>query len=189
MRLPRIFGAVLFAGLALSASAVSGVSAHEFEASSSGLWTIKAHSQQLFRFPKLHFVCGVLGHSKAALKTLTQLVTVQYKGCSTSSGTVQEPITAEYEFSADGTVAIKKTVIVTVKATGLECKVTIPVQSGLGTITYTNINSETEILFSSNVTGITSTGAGSLCTYGTDKTGNYTGSMLVALVGGSLKWV
>ncbi len=190
MRLIKVLGAAIVAVLAFSAIAAAGASAHEFESANTGLLLAKSHGPQLFNFNGKEVVCNTLkGHGTVtALKTKTQVATVSYSGCSTTFGTVTEPINAEYNFSAEGSVDILKPIKVIVTATGLKCEVTVPVQSGLKTITYKNISPE--ILLTANVTGITSSGANSLCTYATEKNGVYTGSALVRLEsGGIIKWV
>jgi hypothetical protein len=59
------------------------------------------------------------------------------------------------------------------------CDVKIPAQSGLGTVTYSNINGETEITVSQSITGISGTAVGAGCpatgsfTNGNVTTGNF----------------
>ncbi len=190
MRLLKTFSVSLVAVLALGAISVTGASAHEFEASATVLALLKSHGPQLFKLGVVHLACASFNAhgSISLLKTKTEVVTGSYTGCSSAMGTVTEPINTEYEFNAEGTVAILKPIKVTIVAAGLKCEVTISAQSGLKTITYNNIGSE--ILMFAKVAEISSTGAGALCTYATDKTGIYTAGVLFKIEnGGVIKWV
>ncbi len=188
MRLVKILGAAIVAVLAFSAMVATGASAHEFEASTTGLLLAKAHSSQLFKFPAGEVVCTTLvGHGKVVeLKPKKQVATVSYTNCSTALGTVSEPINAEYEFDAEGSVSILKTVKVIITSAGLKCEVSVLPQSGLTAISYSNTGKE--ILLSSNVKSIKSNGGGALCNWTNDATGIYTGSALVSLDGGTISW-
>ena len=198
MRLVKVLGLALMAVFALSAATATGASASSFEAGeTSGLLTIKEHGLQQFITPTGTLNCTKLrGHGSWVTKTkLTQIATVSYTGCSTTIGTVEEPINAEYEFSADGlnNISILKTITIQVLATGLTCKIIVPAQSGLDGVKYDNLPGFKAILLLSEVSGITSSDSGAICPvkYTTEKTATYTGNALISVVaaGGQIKWV
>jgi hypothetical protein len=120
----------------------------------------------------------------AALLGLHQLVTVNYSGC-LEAGIVRIHISsAQYLLSADGLVAIEKTIKILVLGPPLHCSITVPPQSLLG-VTYKN--SGKNIVEESKVHSIVSTGTGGEC--GTANTGGtYTGNNEISEDGGTLSW-
>jgi len=191
MRIVKRMGLVLVAICACSALAAMTASAHEFEASKTGLLLAKADGVQVFNFKDGTVECKKLtGHGFiTTLKPKTQTATVSYTECSTAIGTVSEPINAEYEFSAENTVKILKTIKIGISFIG-ECNVTIPPQGPLDKVTYDNNTSAGDILLLAHVLSIKSSATGSICeNYTNDTTGLYIGKALVQLDGGTIKWV
>lgn len=85
----------------------------------------------------------------------------------------------------NGTVSILKSA--TIKA-GAFCNISIPAQSKLSSVKYINLTGG-KLELEPNVAGITSTGSGAGCGYGTESNGTYAGHSEVELVGGTLQWV
>ncbi len=193
MRQVKMFSAVLVAMLAAGAMSAVGVSAHEFEASKApGLLLGKSEGLRTFTTPD-----GTLTCEKAAahgivdkLVVLTQLVTVSYSSCTTSLGTVAEPINAQYLFSADnGEVSIEAPIKIEITAAGVKCHIVVPAQSGLKTIKYDNIVLRRIILVLTNLDKVESSATGAACpNYTSNKTGKTSGGALVEMVGGAIQW-
>lgn len=187
----RIVKQLSFA-LVVACSAAVTASAHQFEYSKTGLLLATADNTQVFKFNGKEYACTKLTADGVinSLKFLTQKATVLYTGCSTPlGGTIDEPITAEYEYSADNTVNILKPInIFILKALLGECHITIEAQNSLKTVTYDN-NASGDILQLSNITSIKSSGLGGGCTYALESNMTYTGNALVFLDGGTIKWV
>lgn len=105
-----------------------------------------------------------------------QAATVNMNGCN-------------YNFHANGEVDIVCTGSneITFSVPSPVCDVVVPPQTGLGTVTYHNINSNTEVTLEPHVTGITYTATGAGCpTAGTFSDGNYTtGNVIITAEQGS----
>jgi hypothetical protein len=112
-----------------------------------------------------------------SLKTLKQKVTVSYTGCK-AFGLAATVSPAEYEFNADGTVAVLKAI--TIKATA--CLVTVPSGQTVGVIKYLN-KPVGHVEIEPEVTGITSSGVGAACEYAVESNGTYTGNSDLHWVG------
>ncbi|GEM_PF-1504770 len=200
MRLVKVIGAALTAVFAFGAIVAAGASAHSFVGSSPTLLVLakKDVGLQVFKTLAGTLECETIeGHgiTPATLKTLTQTVTVSYRNCvatgqSELTGKPNEPILAEYEFSADNSVKILKLISIVATVFGAKCTIDVPAQGPLTTITYTNPNNKT-ILVAANVSEIESKAVGTGCLeqYSTSKTGTYVGNSTVeADAGGSIQW-
>jgi hypothetical protein len=194
MRLVKIFGA-LVAVCAFSAMAVAGVSAHEFTASVvPTLLLSKATGTQVFTTLAGTLECSTLtGHGIAQAKVSeTQKATVSYTGCFaiTKSFSVKptEPINAEYEFNANGTVKLLKAITI-VASLGIKCTITF-LPDPYASIKYDPVDAKT-VLVLEVIIGILSsaTGAGCTETYTSSKAGTYVGNSITKADGtGEIGW-
>jgi hypothetical protein len=193
MRLVKVLGAALVTVFAIAAIAATGASASEFEAGPALplLLLAKADGLQVFTSLAGTLECETLkGHGiPLTLKTLSQAVTVSYENCKVFNGVVRvsphEPILAEYEFSADGDVTVLKTIEIFAEFAGAKCTIKVLPQL-LRTIKYNNIENNTKILVSANVTGIETWQTGAGCkeaSAGTSKIGTYVGNSITEAEG------
>ncbi|MHB1858848.1 MAG: hypothetical protein ACYCUM_01855 [Solirubrobacteraceae bacterium] len=186
MRGLRNVGMALAAVAALGSATASAASAHSFKASSTGELTATQVTSQWFHTAAGAIECNTLkGSGKVtALSSETQVATVEVGECTAFSMPMTfTPI--EFEFNANGTVSILNTVTGEVP---YYCKVTIPPQSDLGSVTYKDAAGG-KLEIEASVDGITSTGKGPACNYGTESKGEYGGTTLAELLGGgSLEW-
>lgn len=185
MRGIRYVGVALVATVALGSATAAGASAHTFTASKTGEIKAKQLTSQIFATAAGNIECETLTGTGAvsALTEEVQKATVKYGGCfAFGIATTISPI--EFEFNANGTASILKQV--TVKASAF-CTITIPAQSKLSTVTYVNLTGG-KIELEPEIDGITSTGTGDACAYGTESKGQYEGRTEVELVGGTLTW-
>lgn len=205
MKVRFSIAATFAAALCMGLAAVASASAHEFTATvENAKLTATALNTQVFEAggaEGLKVKCTSLEVTKGVAegtKNVHQKATIEYKGCEESAGNLEvKPITAEYEFSAEGTVSVLKEITISTTVAG-ECTIKVPVQSALGIITYVNSGKGIEI--KAAVTKIKSSGSGNkqtACNY-TEKAseeahekegGKYKGNALVEEVGGELKWV
>jgi hypothetical protein len=198
MRLVKILGVALVAVFAFSAMAAAGASAHVFETSAAKLKLLaSADGPQLFITLAGHLVCNkLLGNGVVeAVSTETQKVTVLYEDCTVSALGLttkpDEPIEAEYEFNANGTVKILQDITILASFVGVKCTILVLPSGALSTIKYDNINSSTEILLLSHVQEILTdaTGAGCAKQYKNERDALYRGNAFVKVDGGTTKWV
>lgn len=186
MRGTRNVGVVLAVVVALGSATTAAASAHSFKASKTGELKATQLSSQLFVTNGGAIECETLKGTGnvTSLISETQVATVEFGSCNAFSiPTTMSPI--EFEFNANGTVSILKEV--TIKASSY-CKVTIPAQTDLSTVTYRNLAGG-KLELEPSVRGITSTGSGPACNYGTESKGEYEGMAEVELVGGgTLEW-
>lgn len=176
----------------LAASAVAGVSAvsvsasgHEFAASATGTLKSKWTNAQVFKTGAGTIECGeVTGTGKVKeLKSVTQKETLTYSSCTGFGGGIKiSP--AHFEFNANGSAKLEKTVVVTPE--GLGCEVIIEPQV-LERIGYTN-NAGGTVTSSATVLHIHSYGTGGSCGGEEETEGDYTGSIKTELEGGTIKW-
>lgn len=120
-----------------------------------------------------------------ALHALTLRLTDTFSGCK-AFGLAATVSPAEFEFSADGTIRVLKTI--TIKA--IQCLVTVSSakNTSLSTIKYTNVTSG--VIVQPEITGITSSGTGAACEYAEESKGTYLGRQLLATdAGAALTWV
>ncbi len=117
---------------------------------------------------------------------LHQLVEVVYTEC-TVAGFTADISPAQYLFSADGLAAIENTIVITALIPFVGCSIKVGPQD-LGTVKYENKG--TEIIETSSVKGIVSTGSGGECG-GAHTGGTYEGTNLImeAGAGNSLNWL
>jgi hypothetical protein len=193
----KLLGLTIVALLALSGLASASALAHEFEASKTGTATDVGTSTQVFKDePSAVAVeCKKLTSTEKITKTKakTQKASVKYTEC-TAFGFPATISEAKYEFSAEGSVKVENKI--TVEVPGAKCKVTVSPtgNSKLKTITYTNKESGTghgKVEVKASVSKINSEvkgGAGLCGKEGKLKEGSYTGSALVSLAGGEVKW-
>jgi hypothetical protein len=169
----------------LGVAGVAGASAQQFHASKTGTLTGKATNTQVFNTGSGAVECtkAFSSGTVTAVLALTQLVTVQYTGC-TAFGFINTEITpAQYIFNADnGEVKIENTITITPAGAG--CKVTVGPQS-LKTVKFKNSGSK--LIEESAVKGIVSTSTGGLCG-SSGSSGTYTGNNEIELIGGTISW-
>ncbi len=199
MRLVKVLGAALVAVFAFSAMAATGAAAHVFESSALNLLVLaSADGPQFFITPAGSLVCNTLTGDGVVKATpvLTQLVGVLYTNCTvTGPGGItakpDEPIAAQYLFSADGTVTIEKDITILALVGGLKCVILVLPSGALSSVNYDNINSSTEILVLSHVREILTdaTGAGCIKQYTNNREGLYRGNAFTRVDGGTTKWV
>jgi hypothetical protein len=186
----KIFGVAMVATVALGAVAVSSASAGLLFIGEPVGALILGHAltNQVFKTAAgKEVVCTeATTHGKIAeLRSLFQLVTVNYGGCK-AFGQKTTITPAQYLFSADGLVLIENTVTITVEELGFNCKVKVAPQD-LQKVSYKNVGT-TKLEEVSEVTGITSTTTGGFC--GSEsKVGTYSGNseLLVDATGGSVQ--
>ncbi len=186
MRTIKVFGLALVAMLALVAVSAASASASLFDASKVGKLTGKATKNQVFITKAGTVTCKAIKVTASTVEPLaseTQLAVVEYEEC-TVFGFLEAKISpAHYLFMSNGTADLKA--VETIEAPG--CTVTVPIQSGLGTITYKDSGEGIEL--EPNVTGIESEGTGSTCSYAKEKAGTYKGQSKVELEGGKIEWM
>ncbi|MHB8242701.1 MAG: hypothetical protein ACYDHN_12020 [Solirubrobacteraceae bacterium] len=171
-------GLALIALFAFGVTAAASASAHEFVATPVG-GTLEDHSttNQVFKVNAGETVCekatstGKITSEKAE----KQLVKVTYSGCK-AFGQPVKITEAEYEFNANGSVAVKNTITITVEGLGFGCTVKVgPTKNEkLEKITYKNSGTK-KLITETNVSGITYTTSGGFCSTG-GSNGTYTGS-------------
>ncbi|MHB1809408.1 MAG: hypothetical protein ACYCU0_08930 [Solirubrobacteraceae bacterium] len=185
MRGLRNVGVALAVIAALGSATAAAASAHSFKASKTGELKAKQTEWQIFQTSGGTIECETLNGTGtvSSLTSETQKATVEFGYCAAFSipATIS-PV--EFEFNANGTVSILKKVTIT--ASGY-CKITIPAQSGLSSVKYIDLSGG-KIELEPTVKGITSTGSGVACEYGTEHQGDYGGNSIAELVGGTLEW-
>jgi hypothetical protein len=184
-------GLALLAVCAVSAISVSSASASLFLAHpNSGTFPLLilalAQGSQLFHVPAAGNVeCNHFkGHGVAeALRTLQQLLTFSYSGC-TAFGLTATVNTLKYLFSADGLASLENTV--EIKALG--CTITIASSKNQNLEKLLYLNTGNDILIHSDLNGITSFGTGVSCAYAEESGGTFRGLALGFADGGSVHW-
>jgi hypothetical protein len=182
-----IVGRALVVAFVLGALAAGSASAHEFVASKAGTTKGKQLTVQKFQTSSGIFECKketsegtvVAGSQKIAIETF------KYTECAAFGFGVNVSET-EFEFNAEGTVAIKK--LVTMEVPLAACEVTIPTtgNSALKSATYKNLTGgkvEVKSLLKSMTYGTTGGSCGE-----PGKNGEYNGNAEVELAGGTLEW-
>jgi hypothetical protein len=197
MRLVKVLGVALVAVFAFSAMAAAGASAHEFTASNTPVKLEgKAIQTQVFTTLAGKLECTTIGVTgEATLKTSkTQRATVSYTGCVANNGKLtakpDEPISAEYEFNAEGTVSILKPITILASFSGVKCTITVSAQNGLLLVAYNPVTAK-RILLLPHVLKIDTSALGAGCTevYNSVKTGTYTGYATTEAAGtGEIGW-
>jgi len=179
-------GKALVAALALGALAAGSASAHEFVASKAGTTKDKQLNVQKFKTNAGVFECKKEA-SEGSVTAGSQKVTIEklkYTEC-TAFGFVVNVSEAEFEFNAEGTVAIKK--LVTMEVPLGECSVTLPTtgNGALKTVSYKNNSGKVEV--KSTYKSMTYGANGGLCGE-PGMNGEYNGNSEVELVSGTLEW-
>jgi hypothetical protein len=198
MRLVKAFGVAFVVVFAIGMMASSGASAHEFEFTSvPALLLAAADGPQLFSTLAAHLECTTqTGDGRVTeLKNFHFLtVAVKYTGCkATAHGLTakpDEPIVAEYEYSAEGVVTILKDISILASFVGVKCVILVLAQGPLSSVKYDNINSNTELLLLSHVREILNSASGAGCaeTYTNSKAGLFIGNSFLKVESGSIDW-
>ncbi len=180
----------LFGMVLLSAFAIAGVSAvsvsasgHEFVVSKTGKTKSKNTNAALFKTSAGTIECTTItgtGEMKE-LTSVTHKEVLTYSNCSGfGMGIKVSPV--HFEFNANGSARLEKTVIL--KPEGSGCEVLIEPQT-FETLSYTNGSGK--VTAAANVFHIVSLGTGGVCG-GENKEGSYTGSIQAELEGGTVEW-
>jgi hypothetical protein len=183
----RVVGLALVAVFAFSAVVAASASASSFLASKEGLLLGKASGPQKFITSAGEVECKALrAHGKVvSTQALKQKVTVEYTNCKAFGALTAVVSGAEYEFNADGTVAILNTIAVS--GNGCTVKVGSEGNGNLSEVSYVNSGGLT--IIKSKVTLILYlTTAG--CPGGAKhlRNGSYSGNATSELHGGTVKW-
>jgi hypothetical protein len=180
----------LFWVVLLSAFAIAGVSAvsvsasgHEFIVSKTGKTTSKGTNAQIFKTSAGTIECGsVTGTGEMTeTKSVTHKEVLTYSECF-GFGMSIKVTAAHFEYNANGSARLEKTVYVTPEGSG--CEVLIEPQT-LESIAFTN--SSGKVTAAANVTKIHSKGTGGDCG-AENTTGTYTGSIKAEVEGGTVEW-
>jgi hypothetical protein len=174
----------------LSAFLIAGVSAvsvsangHEFIASKTGKTKSKQANTQILKTSAGTIECTTVSGTgeMSEAKSVTHKEVLTYSNC-TGFGTSIKVSAAHFEFNANGSARLEKTVDVTPEAAG--CEVLIEPQT-LETLSYTNTSGK--LMASASVTKIHTKGTGGLCG-GENTTGTYSGSLEGEIEGGTVEW-
>jgi hypothetical protein len=174
----------------LSVFAIAGVSAvsvsangHEFIASKTGKTKSKGTNGQIFKTGAGTIECStVTGTGEMSeTKSVTHKEVLTYSGCvGFGMGITVSP--AHFEYNANGSARLEKTVFVTPEGSG--CEVLIEPQT-LEKINYTNVSGK--LTATASVGKIHSKGTGGACG-GENTEGSYSGSIQGELEGGTVEW-
>jgi hypothetical protein len=180
----------LFWVVLLSAFAIAGVSAvsvsasgHEFIVSKTGKTKSKGTNSQVFKTGAGTIECSTVtgtGEMKEST-SVTHKEVLTYSGC-VGFGMAITVTPAHFEFNANGSAKLEKTVYVTAESAG--CEVLIEPQT-LESLSYTN--SSGKVTASATVTKIHSRGTGGSCG-GENVEGSYTGKIQAEVEGGTVEW-
>jgi hypothetical protein len=186
MKRITMLGLALLAALAaVAVSAVSvSASGHEFVSSKTGKTKGKQLNAQVFKTGAGTLECATVtgaGEAKEG-KSTTHKETYTYSNCIAFGG-IAKMSAGHFEFNANGTVKLEKTIIIT--PTGGECEILIPPQTVEG-VNYAN--EAGKLSAEANAFGIVSKGTGGMCG-GENFEGSYTGMVRAELEGGgTLEW-
>ena len=181
----RVIIMALAALLALAAFSAAA-SAHEFKGKGGTLKIVSSGVQKFSvsggttECTKIESASGtaVNGTSK------TQIVKVKYTGC-TVFGTASTVSEAEYEFNAEGSVAVKKDITINVPVVGCSILVLPTSNTDLTSVAFSNTGKN--LKESSSVKGITYETTGGFCgASGTN--GTYSGEGVIEASGGTIEW-
>jgi hypothetical protein len=170
---------------AISAVGVASASAHEFQASKAGTLKGKQLNNLKFKSATLSFECKtetsegkVVAGSQETLKQV-----VNYQESCSIEGFVTTVTTADYGFSAGGSLTPENGLIV--KALSW-CTITINPQKAIKTVEYKNLAGG-KLEIKSSLSGIAFETAG-LCGKKSETNGTETANTEVALEGGTVEW-
>jgi hypothetical protein len=181
----------LFWVVLLSAFAIAGVSAvsvsangHEFIVSKTGKTKSSGTSKaQIFKTGAGTIECSTVTGTGEMKETasVTHKEVLTYSGC-VGFGMAITVTSAHFEFNANGSAKLEKTVYVTPEGAG--CEVLIEPQT-LESLSYSN--SSGKVTASATVTKIHSKGTGGACG-GENVEGSYTGKIQGEIEGGTVEW-
>jgi hypothetical protein len=180
----------LFWVVLLSAFAIAGVSAvsvsasgHEFIVSKTGKTKSKGTDTQVFKTGAGTIECSTVtgtGEMKEAT-SVTHKEVLTYSGC-IGFGMSIKVTAAHFEFNANGSAKLEKTVYVSSESAG--CEVLIEPQT-LESLSFSNLSGK--VTASATVTKIHSKGTGGACG-GENTEGSYTGDIQGEVEGGTVEW-
>jgi hypothetical protein len=175
--------AAAFAMVAVGAVSVSATG-HEFVASKTGKTKSKSTNAQVFKTGSATLECAKSSGTGEVteLKSATHKETVIYSEC-VAFGSNVSITAAAYEFSANGSVRLEKTVIITPSGAG--CEILIKPQI-LEKVQYAN-EAGGKVAAEPTLVKIHSKGTGGLCG-GENTEGSFSGKALGELEGGTIKW-
>jgi hypothetical protein len=174
----------------LSAFLIAGVSAvsvsangHEFIASKTGKTKSKQANTQILKTSAGTVECTTVSGTgeMTETKSVTHKEVLTYSNC-TGFGTSIKVSAAHFEFNANGSAKLEKTV--TVKPEGAGCEVLIEPQT-LESLSYTNTSGK--LMAAASVTKIVSKGTGGVCG-GENTEGSYSGSIEGEVESGTVEW-
>ena len=180
----------LFGMVLLSAFAIAGVSAisvsangHEFIVSKTGKTKSKGTNAQFFKTGAGTIECSTVSGTGEITETkaVTHKEVLTYSNC-IGFGMTIKVTAAHFEFNANGSARLEKTVFVTPEGAG--CEVLIEPQT-LESLGYTN--SSGKVTATATVTKIHSRGTGGSCG-GENTEGSYGGSIVGEVEGGTAEW-
>jgi hypothetical protein len=180
----------LFWVVLLSAFAIAGVSAvsvsangHEFIVSKTGKTKSKGTNAQVFKTGAGTIECSTVTGTGEMKETtsVTHKEVLTYSGC-IGFGMSIKVTAAHFEYNANGSAKLEKTVYVTPEGAG--CEVLIEPQT-LESLSYSN--SSGKVTASANVSKVHSKGTGGDCG-GENTEGTYTGDIQAEAEGGTVEW-
>jgi hypothetical protein len=172
-------------------AAGSASAASEFIAGTTGASLVaKALETQVLTTKAGEVKCPALKASAGKTsgpKASTLTITIHYEEC-TVIGFPATVSSAEYELNAEiGPVTPKNVKILkAITISSSACTITVPAQT-VGEVHYKN-GTGIEVLPNPNITGITSSGKGLVCSYASESNGTLVGKSLISAAGG-LEWV
>ena len=180
----------LFWMVLLSAFAIAGVSAvsvdasgHEFVVSKTGKTKSKGTNAQVFKTGAGTIECSTVTGTGEMKETtsVTHKEVLTYSGC-IGFGMSIKVTAAHFEYNANGSAKLEKTVYVTPEGAG--CEVLIEPQT-LESLSYSN--SSGKVTASANVSKVHSKGTGGDCG-GENTEGTYTGDIQAEAESGTVEW-
>jgi hypothetical protein len=189
----------LLAMLVLGAFSVGAASAHDFSWTGPlpGLVLVLSDNPQVFEAAAgltvtcQHFGAHGLASNGNLMTIKTIKVTGQYSSCKATGGLGATVTTAEFEISAEESVAVVgKPIVITILAAGCSLKINNgPPNNNLSKILYLN-QPGGDLLAHVEIGKITSLGSAEPCgVAGVEKTeGTYRGLLLAKIDGGTLRW-
>jgi hypothetical protein len=181
------FASALLAALGIVAVGAISVSAagHEFVASKTGKTTSKGTTAQVFKTGAGTIECSTVTGSGeiTATKSTVHKETLTYSGCEAFGFSNVTITSVKFEFSAEGSAKLEKSV--TIRPEGAGCEVIIPAQT-VNSVAYNN-EPGGKLLATASMSKIHSKGTGGSCG-GENTEGSYSGKMLATLESGTLEW-
>jgi len=182
-----MLGLALLAALSVTAVSAVSVSAsgHEFLASKTGKTKGKQTDAQVFKTAAGTLECNIVSSTGeiTELKSTVHKEVLTFSGCSAFGYPSVKITAADFEFSANGSVRLEKSITITPEGAG--CKMIVPAQT-VSEISYQN-ESGGKVTATANAFKITSKGSGGTCG-GEETGGTYTGSVESELESGTIEW-